>query len=380
MNSVVSVDERPKLLLIGPTPPPHHGVAEAMRVLLDAPWHQRFLLAHLDLADRRGIEHVDQPDIYDIVLFLRQWIRLIGLLVRQRPNVVYVPISQSTIGFLRDSFLIWPAYLAGSRVVLHLHGGNFRAWYEARGSGVKAYVRSVLNRAARIVVLGESMRELFRGLIPLEKVAVVPNGIGWEKLSSRNRAVNRKRPYRVLYLGTLNHQKGVSVLIEAIPLVERVRQDIEFMFAGAWSNPRDRRETESFIAAHGIQNAVSFAGILDGDPKRRLFESASVFVFPGIQQEGQPLVVIEAMAAGVPVLFTNRGCLRETVADGVQGLEIRVGDSRDLADKILWMVSHPLDMERMGASGRERFEMLYTHERFISNMTQVFLDTMEAPG
>ena len=376
----VRIEQRPKLLMIGPTPPPHHGVAVAMQVLLDAPWHEHFTLTHLDIADRRGIDHVNQPDFYDIMLFLRHWARLVRLVVRERPHLVYVPISQSTIGFLRDSLLIWPAYMIGSRVVLHLHGGNFRSWYEARNSGVQAYVRIVLRRVARMVVLGESLRELFTGLIARERLAVVPNGVGWKESSPRARAAPGRRRYRVLYLGTLSQHKGVAVLIEAIALVERERQDVEFIFAGAWSNPRDRRHAESFIGAHGVQDAVSFVGIIDGEPKRRLFESADLFVFPGLQQEGQPLVVIEAMAAGLPVLFTNRGCLRDTVIGGEQGLEVRIGDQRDLADKILWMVSHPLDMQKMGANARERFVRLYTRERFVEDMQGVFANVVaEAP-
>lgn len=369
--------ELPKLVLVGPTPPPYHGVAVAMHALLNSDLRRRFSLVAVDLSDRRGIHHVNRPDGHDVLLFLRQWLRLFVILCRDRPRLVYIPVSQSTVGFLRDSLFIWPSWLSGSRIVLHLHGGNFRSWYEGRGRALKAYVRIVIGRVSRMVVLGESLRDLFSGLLPPERVLVVPNGIDGDSDGSADRVKLKKRRYRVLYLGTLNRQKGALVLIAAVSLVARVRRDVEFVFAGPWSNRDDERQAEAMIAYRRIADAVSFVGLVKGEVKRAVLTSADIFVFPGVQQEGQPLVVIEAMAAGLPVVFTNRGCLRETVVDHEHGLEVRVGDPEDLARKIIWLLANPGEMRRMGVNGRWRYERLYTQSRFVSNMADVFSRTLE---
>jgi glycosyltransferase involved in cell wall biosynthesis len=363
---------KPTLLLIGPTPPPYHGVAVATQALLKSDLPARFHVAHLDLADRRGIQHVDRPDFHDVVLFIRQWVRMVAKLVYHRPDLVYIPISQSTVGFLRDSLFFWPSRLMGSRVVLHLHGGNFRAWYESRGDRMKAYVRSVLKRTARMVILGDSLKGLFDGLMPSRRIAVVPNGIEWPTSPSPERRASRTGPYRVLYVGTLSRQKGALVLLEAILSVKKVCHDIEFVLAGPWLTESDRRDAEAFMARTGLTEGLYFPGLVEGEAKRELFETADLFVFPAVQQEGQPLVVIEAMAAGLPILYTNRGCLRETVVDHEQGLEIEIGDPEDLSRKILWMADHPEEIKRMGANSRRRYEELYTASRFIRNMSDVF--------
>ncbi len=365
------MDNKPIVLLIGPTPPPYHGVAVATRTMLDSTLSEEFSLVHLDISDRRGIEHVNAPDLYDVILLLRQWVRLLAILITRRPRLVHVPISQSSLGFLRDSAFIWPVYLVGGGTVLHLHGGNFRAWYEACGSAMKAYVRAVVKRAARIVVLGESLRVLFNGLVSSERVVVVPNGIGWPGPASRERGFARKRRHRVLYVGTLNREKGALALLAAVPLIEAVRQDIEFIFAGPWSSTRDQREAEAFVATRGVADAVSFIGLVAGEEKCAAFESADLFVFPGLQQEGQPLVIIEAMAAGLPVLFTDRGCIRETVAGA--GIEVAKDDPKDLADRIVWLVDRPDEMKRMGTTARHRYERYYTTRCFIERMCKVFV-------
>lgn len=360
------------VLLIGPTPPPFHGVAVAVQTLLQSCFVEQFRVCHLDLSDRRGIQHVNKPDLHDIALFLQQWLRLVKILVHSCPTLTYLVLSQSTIGFLRDSLLIWPAYLRGSHIVLHLHGGNFREWFLGRSWFMKAYVHTVLKRVTRVIVLGESLKCQFDGLVEKCRIAVVSNGIDWKDSGAPQKTATRRSRYRILHLGTLSHLKGTLVLLEAIPLIIRRRRDVEFVFAGPWSHTEDKEWAETYIAQHDIAEHIRFSGQVDGDEKRSLFDSADLFAFPGVQQEGQPLVVLEAMAAGLPVIFTNRGCLRDTVIDGITGLEVSINDPCHLADRILWLLDHPHEMKAMGNRARQQFESLYTKERYIENMIDVF--------
>ena len=146
----------------------------------------------------------------------------------------------------------------------------------------------------------------------------------------------------------------------------------ETVFAGPWSHPEDKQWAEQFIAQQDIGEYIKFTGQVDGDQKRALFESSDIFVFPGVQQEGQPLVVIEAMAAGLPVIFTDRGCMRDTVINGESGLEVPINDPHRLADRILWLLEHPDDMNAMGRRARQRYESLYTKKHHIESMIEVF--------
>jgi glycosyltransferase involved in cell wall biosynthesis len=167
--------------------------------------------------------------------------------------------------------------------------------------------------------------------------------------------------------------KGALVLLTAIPIVLKIRQDVEFMLAGPWLNEEDRREAESFIAHHGLSGHVVFTGPVSTlEHKRSIYSSADLFVFPGLQQEGQPLVVLEAMASELPVLFTDRGCLRGTVIEGECGLEVRSNDPHHLADRILWFLDHPTEIERMGRNAWERFERFYTSECFVRHLGDLF--------
>src|SRR5262245_14662156 len=222
--------ERPTILVIGPTPPPYHGVSVATQTVLQSALREQFHLTHLDLSDRRGIQHVDKPDMHDVWLFVTQWLKLIALLRREHPIVAYLPVSQTTIGFFRDSFLILPAWLAGARCVLLLHGVTFSDWFDSRSFPMKTYVRRVLRRVSYMAVLGESLRGLFDGLIAPYRIAVVSNGIVWPAVRKLSHEPLKPRRYRILHLSTLSRLKGALVLLAAIPFVIKNRQDVEFIF------------------------------------------------------------------------------------------------------------------------------------------------------
>jgi len=370
-NGRSATADRVPLLIIGPTPPPYHGVAMAIRTLLDSKLGESFEVSHLELADRRGIGHVNKPDVHDVMLFCRQWFQLLWLLIRRRPRIVYFVLSQSTIGVLRDSFFVWPAAIFGAKVVAHLHGAAFQDWYVRRWFPMRWYTRLLMKTIARAIVLGESLRDQFQGLVPPERIAVVPNGIPDYGVGCVGMPRLRRR-WQVLYLNTLNKMKGALVLLEAMALVLQQRTDVEFIFAGPWSHDEHRREAEASIAQRGIGSSITFAGQVSGEEKTALLHAADLFVFPGIQQEGQPLVVLEAMAAGLPILFTNRGCLSETLCDGESGIEVPAGDAAALADRIQWLLSRPDEMIRLGINARLRYEQEYTSERHLDRMMTVF--------
>lgn len=372
-------EDRVPVVIVGPTPPPYHGVAMAIQTLLDHKLHEAFEVHHLELADRRGIGHVNKPDLHDVVLFAGQWFELIALLFRRRPRIVYLVLSQSTVGVLRDSLLIWPARLFGAKVVAHLHGGGFQDWYAHRWFPMRWYARALMRTVTRAIVLAESLRSQFQGLVAPEHIAVVPNGIpdcGVGDISTST--VRRRR--QVLYLNTLNKMKGALVLLEAIALVVQQQTDVEFVFAGPWSHDEHRREAEAYIEASHLAAFVTFTGQVVGEEKRALLHSADLFVFPGIQQEGQPLVVLEALAAGLPILFTNRGCLGETLRDGESGIEVPPGDACALAGQIQRLLSRPDEMRRLGAHARTKYEQEYTLDRYLDRMIALFEEVATSPG
>ncbi len=168
-----------RVMIVGPTPPPFHGVATFSRDLLAAAAHfPQSEFEHLNTSDRRDAANLGRWDAGNLALGFSNLAEMASRLARKHHDIVYIPISQNVPAFLRDALFILHARMYGARVVLHLHGGYFRKFYEKHAPGwFRTVARLALNRAAAIIVLSDEFRPIFEGLVPRERIQVVENGV-----------------------------------------------------------------------------------------------------------------------------------------------------------------------------------------------------------
>jgi glycosyltransferase involved in cell wall biosynthesis len=370
-----------KVLLVGPTPPPYHGCAVITRNLRASPLAERFALAHVDTSDRRSLANLGLLDLENVRLALVHGARFLAALLRERPAVVHVPVAQNRLGFLRDCLFLLPARLLRVATVVHLNGG-YCSFFREAGPVVRRVSRVALGGAARVMVLGERLRNQLDGVVPPEKVVVVPYGVpdpqaerpadGADGGAVGDRGA-RGRPLRVLYLGTLNRTKGFVDLLAAAEQVVAERDDVEFVFAGDFATPYDARAAEPFRERLG--DRARFVGVVDGAAKAEALTGSDLFVFPTYYEfEGQPLVILEAMAAGLPVISTDHGVIAETVVEGGTGRLVPAREPARLAAAILELAADPEARTRMGRAARARFLAEYTLEAWADRIETVWRD------
>lgn len=366
------LDRRPRVVLLAPTPPPYMGPSVATTVLLGSRFVEAFEVVHLDTSDRRGLDKLGALDLRNVALALRHFLQLLWALVATRPDCVYVPVSQTTIGFLRDALFIWPALLFRARVILHLRGGRFDLFHREANAPTRWLVRQTLARVAAMIVLGERLKPDMARLMPADRVFVVPNGLDLPPLD-RQDAGGDGRPFTVLYLGNLIRSKGWFVLLEAAALAVRRNPGCAFTFAGAWMSAEDEREARAFVEEHGLAGHVAFLGTTTGAAKAACLAGADVLAFPTFYPyEGHPWVIVEAMAAGLPVISTDHACIPETVEHGVSGFIVPKQDPETLAARILELAGDPARRRAMGEASLRIYRERYTAEHFVAGMIRVF--------
>src|SRR3954468_20448354 len=164
---------RKRVVLVGPLPPPVNGMSTGFSVLAtglpEATWHSQII----DIADRssgrRGGAFLLSRALGIVAAFVRLCFAV------PRSSLVYVTIAQSRNGFFRDLLVSLPALVFGKPLIFHLHGGNYRAFFESQPQGIRALVRWLVGRARCIVVLAESFRSDFDLLAGgREKTVVIP--------------------------------------------------------------------------------------------------------------------------------------------------------------------------------------------------------------
>jgi len=394
-DAAAPAPRRPRALVVGPTPPPYHGGATFIRMLLASPvLHAAYDVSHLDTSDRRSPGNMGRFDVRNVWLALAHAAAFAARIARQRPDVVYICTSQNAWAYLRDAVLLAIARAGRCRIATHLHGSAFADFYARANPPMRWLIRHTSRWIAAAGVMGPALRPLYHGLLPPHRVHPCPPGIpdpfpdanghvhvpvpgnvnvhvpgnaNVPEPGNVHVTVNVHAPVHVnvpviSFLGMLYAPKGVLVLIEAARLLAEHGTRARFRFAGDWFSPADRDETLAAVAASGVADRIEFVGVVDGESKRAFLRETDIFVFPGIQPEGLPLVILEAMAAGLPVVATPVGAVADAIVDGVTGLLVPPGDARALAAALARLAADGEERRRLGRAARARFLESYTDE------------------
>jgi glycosyltransferase involved in cell wall biosynthesis len=370
---VVRLASKPKVLIIGSTPPPYNGMSVATELVLNA-LEDKFCVIHLDTADRRDLSNIGRIDLQNVVLAAYHGFKCLWLLLLKNPKIVYVPIAQDRLAFLRDSLFLIPARLLGKKVIVHLHGGHFATFYRSASASTQRLIRYCLGKSARAIVLGTSLSGMFEGILPGERIRIIPNGIPDYFDDQRGCAGNGHRR-TVLFLSTLMREKGTLDVIAALPSIAKRVPDVHVIFAGEWYRLEDRSTAQDAINRLGLGSHVEFVGTVSPPFKYELLSQADVFVLPSYN-EGQPYAVLEAMAAGLPVISSGVGCIPETVIDGENGFILKPGSKEDFVDKLVLLLDDEPLRKKMGEASRRRFLENYRFDRFAGDIGQVFREAL----
>lgn len=366
------VQER-RLLLVGPSPPPYNGMSVATGLMLEALGND-VRIVRLDTTDRRGISNIGKLELGNLLLAARHGFQSIWLLFSKRPSIVYVPISQAWLPFLRDCLFLIPARISGRKIIVHLHGGYFGTFYRGTSSLMRLIIRYALAKVSIAIVLGKNVRDSFDDILPPERIRIVPNGIP-DHFAGLERGRKRHEELTLLYLSALDSQKGILDLLEAVSLVIKHSRPVRVTLAGEWYSQRDREHANHLIRKFGIGGYVDFVGVVGPTQKRNLLMTADVLILPS-RNEGQPYAILEAMSAGLPVISTRIACIPETIRDGVDGFLVKPGDINSLAEKIGLLIRDDKLRYLMGLSARQRFLEEYTYEIFAARIRTVFLEAV----
>lgn len=373
---------RETVLVIGPTPPPAHGISILTELLLRSDLKESFQVVHLDTADRRTLDNVGRFELGNVALALYHGARFLWLLLHHRPALVYLPVSESRLGFLRDCLFLVPCRVFGIPLVLHLHGGQLDTLYAQGGKLFRWLMRFCFNHAARGIVLSESFRKKFAELVEDERVRVVYNGIPltiYQSGKDKDRSHRNSATRTVLFLGVLIESKGFFDLLRAVPLVLERTKDVRFVFVGDTSFPECARARE-WVKEHSLDGYVSFLGTRSGDEKTRLFLESDIFAFPTwYPLEGQPVAMIEAMAAGLPVVTTRHATIPDILGeDGA--LYVNKQDPADIARKLLQLLEDESLRKSMGQKNQHKFLQRHTADKFAAGVGRVLREALCVPS
>lgn len=358
--------------MVGPYPPPFGGLGNNMSLLLASDLKERYELRLLNTSKHLRHVRVSMPDIWSLPYLFVNSLRMMGEMLTFRPDLVYLKATSDT-GFVRDTALMSVARLFGRPVVCHLHGRPMGRLFAREGFWTRR-VAEAMRLATVTIVLSPGLKGIFGRMFPRQPLVVMPNVVDVGSIAPppERRA---EGAVRILFVGRISRDKGAWDLVEIARLLSAVTTDFIVHLVGIAESAAEEVAIREKVAEYRLTEHIVFHGYQSGAAKARLFAAADIFVLP-TYAEIFPNVLLEAMAAGLPIVTTDVPVIPEMIQDGAQGLVRKPGDVEGFAAALAEFVLDPPRRRRTGDANRREAETRYDVSVAVRTLGGIFDDLL----
>lgn len=364
--------DRQTVVLLGPELKAVSGVSTHLRCLIESQLGLAFDLRHFPV----GSEGRDENVLQMLVRLLFSPLRLARLILRHQAAVVHINTSMVPRSFWRDLCFLFLGKVLGCGVVYQVHGGALPQEFFQRSRSLTAFLRWTLQIPDAIVVLAQTELEAYRRFVPGQQVLMLPNAIDCAPYARVTRSrPNPAQPLRLAYVGRLIRSKGLYEAVQAMSIAKAHSIKATLVIAG--SGPEELALPD-YADKLGVASDVRFTGPIFGERKIKMLAESDAFVFATYHPEGLPYALLEAMAAGLPVITTRIGAIPDVVADGVHGLFVPGNDPDAIYRAIAALSANRDLLARMSAACRTRVAAAYSMERVSGEFCRLYSEICAA--
>jgi glycosyltransferase involved in cell wall biosynthesis len=356
------------ILLVGQTPPPHHGQAVVTAMLFDHDWRD-LKVQCLRMAYSESIESVGKFSIGKLIhlayLISKTW----WIALSKRPEVFYyLPASANKAPVIRDIIYLTAVRWCFSKTVFHYHAAGLPKYLDSIGLLGKAAKRIYAHADLSIDVIETAppTGSFFKSDVN----TVVKNGID---IMRRPRIRQSNGVFQILFVGLLSEGKGITQMVETAKKLRERDFDFQFKVVGDWSCDVFRAQVKDEIENEHLSRYFQFTGPLSGKEKWQAYADADCFFFPShYESETFGLVLVEAMAFSLPLVTTRWRGIPKVVEGGDCAILCDIQAPEQFANAINDLAKDEGIRTKMGEASRRHYSSRYTKNRFISNMENVF--------
>ncbi len=266
--------------------------------------------------------------------------------------------------------------MTGVKMVHHVHGQTSTEVHSTWKSRFNAVIERVsLAGAKRVIAVSETSREyMSREGLAAERLAVVPNGIA---ASATPRDLNQpSQGFTLGIVGLLRPRKGLEVLLQALALLRKQGHDVTLRAVGTFETPEYEAEVQQLVNELGLQDAVNWRGFQRNVEAE--LAAMDLFVFPSILAEGMPMVVLEAMAAGVPIVASRVDGVTDVLREGEDALYVTPGDAAELANAVSGIVTGQTNATTLSQSAQARQAEQFSDVSMARGVAAVYSSVLSA--
>ncbi|WP_276359544.1 glycosyltransferase family 4 protein [Daejeonella sp. H1SJ63] len=353
-----------KILFIAPLPPPITGHSLASKVFYDS----------IESSNEVAVVNLTKGNFKEGADGVKRFFeigRVLWQVTIKRKNVdlVYLTISESLAGNLKDIVIYLICFSKLQRTYIHLHGGSIKKLLFNRFMILAKVNAFFIRRLAGVIVLGESHIEIFDKFIPKEKIHIVSNSVEdsffIDDLYLKSKFDNLST-INILFLSNLINGKGYNELLDAfVALNNDERMQFSLHFAGTFES-EDHKNI--FLEKIGGFGNIHYHGVVHGIQKRDLLKSAHLFCLPTSYFEGQPISILEAYASGCVVLCTVIGGIQDIFTDGQNGFKIKTKEPHEIQKAIRNSIRVKQKLQEIAFHNRSFAEERFRSTSYVNGM------------
>lgn len=360
---------KPRVLFILPLPPPVHGSSVMSGYIKESVEKMADLAGDfVNLSTSRHVKEIGKASYKKVFRFFSAYFRVLRLLFSHKYSLCYLAITCHGIGFLKDMPYVLLCKLFCRKVVIHQHN---KGMSRDADRWPYRFLFPWVYKNTKVILLSWLLYPDVSRFIKREQVMICPNGIPQPR--DKN-AITRKHVIpHVLYLSNLIESKGILVLLDSCRILKEQGVGFECHIVGDASKEISFSRMEEEINKRGLAGLVICHGPKYGKEKENYLSQADLFVSPTFD-DCFPVVLLEAMQHGLPIVSTYEGAIPDMIQEGVNGILCCPKQPGELAKALSFLLLHEQERIAMGKQGYKRFSELYTLSAYEKNICQIIYD------
>ena len=344
--------EKLKVLMVGPA----RNVKGGMTTVVD-----QYYEYGLDKAvDLKYIETVNDKN--SVCKFLKMIVGYIKFRLNiKKYDVVHIHMA-SRLSTFRKAKYVKIAKKYNKRIIVHIHGAEYRKFYSECNDSKKEYICKTLKLADKIIVLSEEWKEFFSELVDSSKIEIIYNAVVVPKDFSKD--VNT---LKFLFLGRLGHRKGIYDLIELIDRLRKKYRDIQLYVGG----DGEVDKVKKIIKEKQLDENIHYIGWISGNEKEKFLKECSFYILPSYN-EGMPMSLIEGMAYKNIAISTNVGGIPQVIQNEENGIIVEPGDIEKMKLYIEKILSDEKMRIKLSINARNTVEEKFNINRNIQKLLNLY--------
>lgn len=300
-----------------------------------------------------------------ILLYLSALLKVIYYHIFYRVGLVHIHVA-SRGSYLRKSLLVRVIKAMGGKVILHLHGAEFRDFYANECDPKRQkHIRDTFEMSDSVVVLSSQWIEWGKSTFERsEHFRLLYNAVP-------SLETDRKRvpSSYISFLGRVGERKGLHDLLNAMVIVKQQCPDAKLLVGGDGEVERFKAIAKDL----NLESEVEFLGWVSGKDKLDVLNKSQVFCLPSYN-EGFPMGVLEAMSTGVAVVSTYAGGIPDAIENRKEGILVEAGDSEALANALIELIQSPELQQDYVSNAKRKFDESFSVQAIIPQLQNIYYE------